>query len=99
MDGLGAQAAPEQRYPARSLSARVAPKTALDSADHKLRGTALEYLDNVLPTGIKATLFALIPEPRSPKSERINQELIDELRRSGLFDLRARAALRVRDSS
>ena len=72
---------------------------ALDSADLKLRGTALEYLDNVLPSGIKATLFALIPEPSAPKSERINQELIDELRRSGLFDLSARAALRARDSS
>jgi len=74
-------------------------RAALDSADHKLRGTALEYLDNVLPSGIKATLFALIPDPRAPKSERINQELIDELRRSGLFDFSARAALRARDSS
>jgi AAA family ATP:ADP antiporter len=73
--------------------------SALDSSDHKLRGTALEYLDNVLPSGIKAPLFALIPDPRAPKSERINQELIDELRRSGLFDFRARAALRTRDSS
>jgi len=56
-------------------------------------------LDNVLPSGIKATLFALIPDPRARKSERINQELIDELRRSGLFDFSARAALRARDSS
>jgi len=68
--------------------------SALGSSDAKLRGTALEYLDNVLPSGIKASLFALVPEPRAPKSERINQELIDELRRSGLFDLSARATLR-----
>jgi ATP:ADP antiporter, AAA family len=70
---------------------------ALDSADPKLRGTALEYLDNVLPSAIKATLFPLIPDQRAPKSERVTQELIDELRRSGLFDLSARAALRARN--
>jgi AAA family ATP:ADP antiporter len=67
-------------------------RSALDGTDLKLRGTALEYLDNVLPGAIKSTLFALIPDPRSAKSERVNQELIDELRRSGLFDLSLRAA-------
>ncbi|MEO8178409.1 MAG: HEAT repeat domain-containing protein [Deltaproteobacteria bacterium] len=72
---------------------------ALDSADPKLRGTALEYLDNVLPSALKATLFPLIPDQRAPKSERVTEELIDELRRSGLFDLSARAALRARDRS
>jgi ATP:ADP antiporter, AAA family len=72
---------------------------ALDSVDPKLRGTALEYLDNVLPSAIKSTLFPLIPDQRAPKSERVTQELIDELRRSGLFDLSTRAALRARDNS
>lgn len=72
---------------------------ALDSSDPKLRGTALEYLDNVLPSAIKAALFPLIPDPLAPKSERVTQELIDELRRSGLFDLSTRAALRARDTS
>jgi hypothetical protein len=72
-------------------------RAALDSADPKLRGTALEYLDNVLPGSIKSTLFALIPDQRAPKSERVTQELLDELRRSGLFDVSVRAALRARD--
>jgi hypothetical protein len=72
-------------------------RAALDSADPKLRGTALEYLDNVLPASIKSTLFALIPDQRAPKSERVTQELLDELRRSGLFDVSVRAALRARD--
>jgi hypothetical protein len=70
-------------------------RSALDSVDLELRGTALEYLDNVLPGGIKATLLALVPA-RSAKSERVNQELIDELRRSGLFELSVRAAQRPR---
>jgi hypothetical protein len=61
-------------------------RAALDSADLKLRGTALEYLDNVLPSTVKATLFALIPDPRSQRSERVTQDLLDELPRSGLFD-------------
>ncbi|MEY2931484.1 MAG: hypothetical protein RL033_2233 [Pseudomonadota bacterium] len=69
-------------------------RAALDSPDLKLRGTALEYLDNVLPSSVKGTLFALIPDPRSQKSERVTQELLDELRRSGLFD-----ASRLRRSS
>jgi AAA family ATP:ADP antiporter len=58
---------------------------ALDSPDLKLRGTALEYLDNVLPVAIKSALFGLLPAQGAPKSARITQELIDELRRSGLF--------------
>jgi ATP:ADP antiporter, AAA family len=58
---------------------------ALDSPDLKLRGTALEYLDNVLPVAIKSALFGLLPAPGAPKSARVTQELIDELRRSGLF--------------
>jgi hypothetical protein len=61
-------------------------RAALDSEDLKLRGTALEYLDNVLPSTVKATLFALIPDPRSQRSERVTQDLLDELRRSGLFE-------------
>jgi hypothetical protein len=72
-------------------------RAALDSAEPKLRGTALEYLDNVLPGSIKSTLFALIPDHRAPKSERVTQELLDELRRSGLFDVSLRAALRARE--
>jgi hypothetical protein len=45
---------------------------------------------------IKSTLFALISDQRAPKSERVTQELLDELRRSGLFDFSVRAALRAR---
>ena len=58
-------------------------RAALGHSDEKLRGTALEYLDNVLPTPIKTALFAALPPVRSrPSSPRVEHELLDELRRT-----------------
>ena len=57
-------------------------RLALGSDDFKLRGTALEYLDNVLPAAIKSTLFGLLGPGASHKSARLEHELLDELRRT-----------------
>jgi ATP:ADP antiporter, AAA family len=57
-------------------------RAALGDADPKLRGTALEYLDNVLPTPIKASLFSVLPPEPPHRTQRVEQELIDELRRT-----------------
>ena len=57
-------------------------RAALGHADAKLHGTALEYLDNVLPSTIKAALFAVLPSQPNLPSRRVERELIDELRRT-----------------
>jgi HEAT repeat protein len=58
-------------------------RAALGHSDHKLHGTALEYLDNVLPASIKLTLFAALPTAVSrATSPRVERELLDELRRT-----------------
>jgi hypothetical protein len=57
-------------------------RAALGHPDAKLHGTALEYLDNVLPTAIKITLFAGLPSQPGLRSQRVEHELLDELRRT-----------------
>jgi hypothetical protein len=58
-------------------------RAALGQSDEKLHGTALEYLDNVLPASIKLTLFAALPPVVSrATSPRVERELLDELRRT-----------------
>jgi hypothetical protein len=57
-------------------------RLALDSDDTTLRGTALEYLDNVLPASIKTPLFDQLAPGPARKSARLEHELIDELRRT-----------------
>jgi hypothetical protein len=57
-------------------------RAALGHADSKLHGTALEYLDNVLPASIKMSLFAVLPSRPGLRSQRVEHELIDELRRT-----------------
>jgi len=57
-------------------------RAALGHADAKLHGTALEYLDNVLPAAIKMPLFAVLPSQPGLRSQRVEHELIDELRRT-----------------
>jgi ATP:ADP antiporter, AAA family len=57
-------------------------RAALGHADAKLHGTALEYLDNVLPSTIKTALFAVLPSQPNLRSQRVERELIDELRRT-----------------
>ena len=55
----------------------------LRTEDPYLRGTALEYLDSILPPEIRAELWrylttASVPEP----STRSSEEIVDELMRS-----------------
>lgn len=57
-------------------------RLALDSDDTTLRGTALEYLDNVLPSSIKTALFEDLARGPARRSERLEHELLDELRRT-----------------
>jgi ATP/ADP translocase len=57
---------------------------ALDGTDEKLRGTALEYLENVIPGEVRSLLWPHLrdhrPEPTRPK--RSSDELTEELKRS-----------------
>ena len=57
---------------------------ALASADAKLRGTALEYLENVLPDGIRNQLVTVLAREKPlPRAERRpSRELVEELKRS-----------------
>jgi hypothetical protein len=57
---------------------------ALSSNDPKLRGTGLEYLENVLPDSIRDQLITLLAlEPPRPRTERRpSRELVEELKRS-----------------
>lgn len=56
---------------------------ALESNDARLRGTALEYLDNVLPAQLRAQLFERIGAPAGEAhAPRSRTELVEELNRS-----------------
>jgi hypothetical protein len=56
---------------------------ALEADDARLRGTSLEYLDNVLPDRIRAPLWPYLNDRRTaPAPRRPRQEIIDELLRS-----------------
>src|SRR5664280_913333 len=57
---------------------------ALGAGDPKLRGTALEYLENVVPTEVKVELWPHLADHRSSQrsAPRSNRELTDELKRS-----------------
>jgi ATP:ADP antiporter, AAA family len=57
-------------------------RMALNSGDDKLRGTGLEYLENVLPDQVRAALFAALAMNRAPTPRRPERELLDELKRS-----------------
>ena len=52
---------------------------ALASGDEKLSGTALEYLENVLPEPIRSRLVAALPAAEVSRSTRAPHELIAEL--------------------
>jgi HEAT repeat protein len=60
---------------------RLAAK-ALASDDQKLRGTALEYLENVLPDPVRSRLLATLPVEGRSKSRRVERELLADLRRT-----------------
>lgn len=55
---------------------------ALSSSDLKLRGTALEYLENVLPANVRAEIDRLIRVERLPARPRGEGELLAELKRT-----------------
>jgi hypothetical protein len=56
---------------------------AVRGDDPGLRGTALEYLENVLPERVREALFPhLGVRARSPRTARPREQVVDELRRS-----------------
>lgn len=55
---------------------------ALASEDKVLRGTALEYLENVLPEGIRGALFPMLDVRVEIRKKRSRQEIEHELFRS-----------------
>jgi len=62
------------------------------SADRKLRGTALEYLESLLPESVRTPLVAALVEhagPRDAAEKQPNADLLEELRRSFRADLTA----------
>ena len=62
------------------------------SEDRKLRGTALEYLESLLPETVRAPLVAALAEhagPRDVAERQANTDLLEELRRSFRADLPA----------
>jgi len=68
-------------------------RQGLKSDDPKLRGTALEYLESLLPEAVRAPLVAALaqrPEPRAPQP-RSETQLLDELKRSIRADLSPQA--------
>lgn len=63
---------------------------ALAGEDRTLRGTALEYLENVLPEEIRALLFPMLDARVEVRKKRSRQEIVDDLVRS-MQSLDARA--------
>jgi MFS family permease len=64
-------------------------RQGLKANDRKLRGTALEYLESLLPEAVRAPLVEALaqrPEPRVGEA-RSETQLLDELRRSIQADL------------
>jgi hypothetical protein len=62
-------------------------RRALQKKDEKLRGTALEYLENVVPERVRAVLFPYLEvDPRAvedgPASRRPTPQILDDLKRS-----------------
>jgi AAA family ATP:ADP antiporter len=53
---------------------------ALMGEDEKLRGTALEYLDNVLPEPVRSALLGAVLAERLPRSQRTEHELVADLK-------------------
>ena len=70
---------------------------ALRGPDRSLRGTALEYLENVLPEGLRQALWPSLgertPPPRVPRTR---QDVMNELLSSSAAVPLSRAALRAR---
>jgi hypothetical protein len=57
--------------------------TVLDIGDERLRGTALEYVENVVPDGLRRRLWPFVDDRRPKKPPpRDKQLIVDELRAS-----------------
>lgn len=73
---------------------------ALRSGDETLRGTALEYLENVLPEPVRVRLWPQLGSPpQHAPSGRLTEELRDDLLRSTAGVARLRSESRRRLSS
>jgi hypothetical protein len=59
-------------------------RQGLRTDDVKLRGTALEYLESLLPEAVRAPLVQALSERIEPRSAeaRSENQLLDELKRS-----------------
>jgi hypothetical protein len=59
-------------------------RRALSGGDPKLRGTALEYLEHVVPEPIRGGIWPYLQAGRPPRpaAERSPSEIVDDLRRS-----------------
>lgn len=68
-------------------------RQALSGGDGKLRGTALEYLESLLPDSVRGPLVAALAQSSEPRAraERTQEQLLDELRRSLRVDLSPQA--------
>lgn len=70
-------------------------RQSLKTDDRRLRGTALEYLETLLPESVRAPIVRALsqrPEPRpTPVEPRSEAQLLDELRRSLRTDLSPQA--------
>ena len=65
--------------------------------DRALRGTALEYLENVLPEGLRQALWPSLGEGvPAPKTARPRQDVMNELLNSSAAVPLSREALRAR---
>lgn len=74
-------------------------RQSLKTDDHKLRGTALEYLESLLPESVRLPLVQALaqrPEAR-PTQPRTERQLFDELRRSIRADLSPQTLAREPD--
>jgi hypothetical protein len=69
---------------------------AVRGEDAALRGTALEYLENVLPTDLRVALWPLLGVAPRAGAARPRQEVITELLRSGAGFKAARGLIRRR---
>jgi HEAT repeat protein len=56
-------------------------RRAMSGPNAKLRGTALEYLENVLPVGLRSALFDVLNTER-PAVSRPENELLDEMKQT-----------------
>ena len=74
-------------------------RQGLKTDDRKLRGTALEYLESLLPEAVRAPLVQALaqrPEPRAAET-RSEAQLLDELKRSIRADLSPQTLAREPD--